>query len=212
MGLNGALGALQCWAVWKCQPGMALLDLPVGSLEVLLPWEGLGWVGLVFWGSHTALWSWYLLNSASPALGPGEQLRSHSEYSGLSGFCDQYLGCDGVWMERLDGMDSEDLYIFSFACFKVFFSDYSLWFWSFLFCCFVPHSPPTENLESWNRSELRSQHDCSGRNNILSVLGQPGSGTLSKPKVYTYVIYSVFPHAVKVQLQFKPASFKRWRK
>lgn len=27
-------------------------------------------------------------------------------------FCDQYLGCGGVWMERLDGMDSEDLYIF----------------------------------------------------------------------------------------------------
>lgn len=52
-----------------------------------------------------------------------------------------------VWTLKID-------IFFPFASFKVFFSDYGLWFWSFLFCCFVPHSPPTENLESWNRSEL----------------------------------------------------------
>lgn len=38
-------------------------------------------------------------------------------FVGLSGFCDQNLGCDGVCMEGLDGMDSEDLYLFSFCLF-----------------------------------------------------------------------------------------------
>lgn len=98
-GCSAVLGWLEKPA-WNGPAGSARGE-PGGAAAV-------GVAGLVFWGSHSALWSCHLLNSVSPALGLGEQLCSHSGYSRLSGFCHQYLGCDGVWMERLDGMDSED--------------------------------------------------------------------------------------------------------
>lgn len=75
--MSGVKQSSGCFAVLGCLEMPAWNGLAGSACGEPGGAAAMGGVGLVFWGSHTALWSWYLLNSASPALGPGEQLRSH---------------------------------------------------------------------------------------------------------------------------------------
>lgn len=131
----------------------------------------LGWLEMPAWNGHAgspqgAWWCWAMGGvvwySGDLTLPSGErplfyfiqfpQLWDFVSSSSVRIFqvvrvCDENLGCDGICMEGLDGMESEDLYIFfPFACFKVFFSDYRLWVWSLLlYFLFLIHLP----LRTW---------------------------------------------------------------
>lgn len=101
-------------------------------------------------------------------------------------------------------------FFFPFTHFRVLFQLQAV-FLIFPLFSFAPHPPPTENLKNRGCPQLVSQHNWR-REKQPFVLGtsQP-MGCHPKTK-FKHTLFTECFHAVKIQLQFKTASWKLWRK
>lgn len=196
-------GALQCLATWKCRSGIALWNHwhSWGSW-----WSGwFGWYSgdfcLLTLPSENSLYfrlSFVFLHLALDRDLVSNSILSQDIPTRLSGF---YIR---IW----DHMDSED-YFSSFTHFSVLFWLQAVFSVFPFLSSFVLHSPRTANLKSWSWSLLMSQPNWERQ---LFVLGASQSvGCNPNPK-FKHMLFTECFHTVKLQLQFKTASLKHWRK